>query len=170
MLTLTRVRHIVNLQTMGKEVVLAIAIGFAVGIVITFGIWTANKSLKNLPTANNPTPTLTATSPNPTSSTSISPTPASSTTTNSSLTIETPEDELLTDKSTVTVSGKTVPGAQVVVLAEKNEYIVTADQAGKYTADVSLDGGYNTITVTSYDKTGTSSSQSITITLSTAKI
>ncbi|MCJ7829738.1 hypothetical protein MUP50_01460, partial [Patescibacteria group bacterium] len=31
---------------MKKEILIAIIIGFVLGLVITFGIWTANKSLK----------------------------------------------------------------------------------------------------------------------------
>ncbi len=38
---------------MRKEVLVAIIIGFGLGLVITFGIWTANKALK---TAAPPTP------------------------------------------------------------------------------------------------------------------
>ena len=41
---------------MRKEVLVAIIIGFGLGLVITFGIWTANKALKNTSTDSAETP------------------------------------------------------------------------------------------------------------------
>ena len=40
---------------MKKELVLAITIGFILGLIITGGIYVANKSLKNLPRPSLPT-------------------------------------------------------------------------------------------------------------------
>lgn len=143
---------------MKKEVFLAISIGFVLGLIITFGIWTANKSLKQLPQT---TPT-----PAPTPAASISPTPASAVT----LTLSSPEDESLTNVSSVTVSGKTFPNASVAIASESDDQIVTADSSGNFSTTVDLDGGYNTITATAFDQTGNSSSQSVTVTYTTSKI
>ena len=142
---------------MKKEVILAIAIGFALGLVITFGIWTANKSLKNLP---QPSPT----------STSLTPAPTPNQTTNNQLTITSPEDELLTSSDTVTVSGKAAAGSTVVITSEDAEKVVPVDASGNFTSVVDLISGSNIITVFAYDPTGNESSQSLTVTYSTAKI
>ncbi len=145
---------------MKKEVFLAIAIGFALGLVITFGIWTANKSLKNLPKAISPSPTPEAA--------------ASPSTTNTSspvtLSLSSPTDEALFTIAKTPVSGKTVANASVVIFSEDNQQIVTADAKGNFTADVALVGGYNTIRVIAYDAMGNSVEQTIIVTFTTAKI
>jgi len=147
---------------MKKEVILAIAIGFALGLVITFGIWTANKSLKNLPKASQPTPTSEAVAATPAS------TPSSNQTI--SLTISSPADESLTNSNKTTVSGTTVANAIVVIFSEDSQQIVSADDKGNFTADMGLVGGYNTIRVAAFDFSGNTTEQSITITYTTAKI
>lgn len=143
---------------MKKEVFLAIAIGFALGLVITFGIWTANKSLKNLP---QPSPTTTSLVPSPTPTNQL---------TNNQLTISTPEDESLTSSDTVTVSGKATAGSTVVITYEDGEKVVPTDASGNFTSAIDLISGYNIITVFAYDTAGNESSQSLTVTYSTAKI
>jgi len=146
---------------MKKEVFLAIAIGFALGLVITFGIWTANKSLKNLPKAIQPSPTP--------ETASASPTP-NSTSSTITLSLTTPADEALFTIAKTPVSGKTVANASVVIFSEDNQQIVTADAKGNFTADVALVGGYNTIRVIAYDAMGNSVEQTIIVTFTTAKI
>jgi hypothetical protein len=153
---------------MKKEVILAISIGFALGLVITFGIWTANKSLANINNGDNPKPeiqSITASSDKqiPT----VSPIANNSAVT---LTLTSPEDEAFTSTNTITVSGKTTPSATVVLTYEGEEQILQADLAGNFSTTVNLIAGYNQITATSFDKSGQSSSQSITVTYSTAKI
>ena len=143
---------------MKKEVILAIAIGFALGLVITCGIWTANKSLKNLP---QPSPTSTSLTPSPIPANQL---------TNDQLTILTPEDELLTASNTVTVTGKTSAGSTIIITSEDAEKVVPVDATGNFTSVVDLISGYNTITVFAYDSAGNESSQSLTVTYSTAKI
>ncbi len=148
---------------MKKEVFLAIAIGFALGLVITFGIWTANKSLKNLP----------STKPTPTPETvSVTPTPASTTqaTQTSTLTLASPVDEALVTTAKVTVSGKTSPQAAVVILSEDNQQIVSADAKGEFTTSVNLVPGYNFLRVQAYDPDGNMTEASAVVTYTTAKI
>jgi len=152
---------------MKKEVFLAVAIGFGLGLVITFGIWTANKSLKDAQLAQ-PTPT-----PAPTVAPQgeVGPTPISQPTAqNLQLTVSSPEDEALVTKDTVTITGKTAAEAGVVIVSELGEQIVTADTSGNFTADVELEGGYNNLTITAIDTAGNSATQTLTITYTTAKV
>ncbi|OGC91879.1 hypothetical protein A2876_03965 [Candidatus Amesbacteria bacterium RIFCSPHIGHO2_01_FULL_48_32b] len=151
---------------MKKEVLLAIAIGFTLGLVITFGIWTANKSLKNA-AAPQATPAPTG-SPLPTTAETLSPTPPSSSAI--SLTITSPEDESLLNKDSVTISGKSAPLAMISIISESREQIVTADASGNFTADIDLEGGYNIISITAFDASGNSASQTITLSYTTAKV
>ena len=146
---------------MKKEVFLAIAIGFALGLIITFGIWTANRSLKQA-NQNKTTTTITVTSP--------SPAPESQTTTSTGLVISSPEDESLVTKNSAVVTGKASPNSIVVILAENDEQIMAADANGNFSTDVTLTTGYNNITVTAYDSTGKAESRMLTVTYSTAKI
>lgn len=146
---------------MKKEVILAIAIGFGLGLLITFGIWTANKSLKVAQLAN-PSPT-------PAASANISPTPAPSPS-GPSLSLISPEDEFLTTSTSTTVSGKTTARATIVILYETGEQIIEADENGSFKTDVILESGYNTITVIAIDREGNTQTQTITVTHTTAKI
>lgn len=151
---------------MKKEVFLAITIGFTLGLIITFGIYTANKSLKNLPSLTNRTSPTQA--PEPTGGTT--PTAAAPAPNAILLTMSSPVDEALLDKNSVTLSGKTTAGAAVAILSETGETLVAANSAGDFTASVSLEGGYNRITITAYDRDGKSASQNLTVTYSSSKI
>jgi len=152
---------------MKKEVFLAITIGFILGLIITFGIYTANKSLKNLPQLagrTSPTPATPAagdTSPTP------APTPVPGAFT---LTVSAPVNEALLDKNSTTVTGKTVAGAAVTVLSETSETLAVANSSGDFSVPITLEGGYNRITVTAFDKDGKSSSQSLVVTYTSSKI
>lgn len=149
---------------MKKEVFLAIFIGFILGLIITFGIWTANKSLQKI--ANNPNgvvadasiPSTPTPSPLPVENNSVA------------LTLTSPEDEFLTNANTLKVTGKTTPQAIVAVLYETGEILTQSDSNGLFSADISLEGGYNVITVTASDQNGNASSQTLTVTYTTSKI
>jgi hypothetical protein len=148
---------------MKKEVFLAISIGFILGLIITFGIWTANKSLKqgpgNIAQNISPTPQVTQ-----------APVPTASPANKISLNISAPADETLTNATTITLTGKTVPNASVAVLFESGETILTASNTGDFTFDLPLEGGFNRISVKAFDQNGDSSTQNLTVTYTTQKI
>ena len=150
---------------MKKEVLLAISIGFALGLVITFGIWTANKSLAGLKnTKPNPSPTVAA-QVTPIANPTISPVPTSG-----NLILTSPEDEAFSSKNTTTVAGKTTPGATIVILYEGDDDVLLADASGNFTDDIDLIAGFNNITVSAFDAQGNKSTQTLVVTYSTAKI
>lgn len=148
---------------MKKEVILAIVIGFGLGLVITFGIWIANRSLKNLggpkPAASPETVLTTTPSPNP------SPTVSSS-----GLIISTPADEALVIDPNIKVTGTTARGNTVIVMHENGQEAVTVDANGNFSDAVKLLGGYNTITVVSVSPTGEQTAKTLTVTYTTAKL
>ncbi len=148
---------------MKKEVLLAISIGFALGLVITFGIWTANKSLAGLKSKNPESPT-------PMQTVLASPAAKPTTAPTTGLTITSPEDETFTNKNSITISGKATPSARVVILYEGDYDILLADASGNFTDDIALIAGFNSITVSAFDAAGAESTQELVITYSTAKI
>jgi Glucodextranase, domain B len=146
---------------MKKEVFLAVLVGFVLGLLITFGVWTANRSLKP-----NVRPNIASSLPTPL------PSPVSQESSPSvvNLSITSPADETLTGTDTITLSGKTSPGAAVAVTYEGGEEILTADTTGAFSTDIKLEGGYNRITATAFDQNGNQNSQEILVTYSTTKI
>ncbi len=145
---------------MKKEVILAVTVGFVLGLIITFGVWTANKNLKPLISQNQNRPT-----PTPISTTT--PTPAQS---QISISITSPENEFVTTDKNLTLTGQTQPGLTVFITTEIGQTVVLADSAGKFTYEFSLEGGYNRITATAYDASGNSASRDILVTYTTSKI
>lgn len=139
---------------MKKEVVIAIIIGFGLGLVITFGIWTANRALREAP------PEKAA----PTPAEEVTPTPSFS------LTINQPEDGSISSEEKITVSGTTAPEAAVVILYQEGEKILEADKDGNFETEITLAGGANEIKVSAYDSEGNEASQTLTIVYSTAEI
>jgi len=144
---------------MKKEVFLAVFVGFVLGLIITFGIWTANKSLRTPPPVVTPTPEV-----------SPSPTPASQNSSAVSLTVTSPEDESISSDSTITLTGKTGPGLPVSVTWENSQTLIVSDATGNFEADIKLEGGYNRLTVTVTDASGNSATKELLVTYTTSKI
>ena len=140
---------------MKKEVVLAIVIGFGLGLVITLGIYTAKKALKDRQVG--PTPT-------PTPKVQASPLPSHS------LTILSPETDSLLDQDQVTLTGTTTPNSLVTVLTEETEILVYADASGRFEADLDLISGSNDITVISLTPEGQTAQANLNLVYSTATI
>lgn len=142
-------------ELMRKEVLIAIVLGFGLGLLITFGLWSANKAMKQKeelpPTAEETTPSLSPT-----------PIPASF-----SLAILTPEDESVQAEEKITVSGSTEPEVQVIIISNKDEEIVEADNTGKFSADITLEKGTNEITITATNEAGDEVTKTIGVVYST---
>jgi hypothetical protein len=139
-----------------KEVLIAIIIGFGLGLVITFGIWTANKALKKVP----PTPA-------PPEEAVATPTPAPE---ELSLIITSPEDESISAEEKIEVVGKTALQATVVILYQEGEKIIQADGEGNFSSEITLVGGSNQIEITAYDQDGNEVGKTINVVYSTAEI
>lgn len=143
---------------MRKEVLIAIIIGFGLGLVITFGIWTANKALKQTAPKNQQEELE--------KNEAISPTPTQVL----PLSINSPENNSISNKEKIPVSGKTTPGAVVVVLFQEGETILEADNEGNFSTEISLNGGSNEIKVSSFDKEGNENSQTLSVVYTTVAI
>lgn len=139
---------------MRKEIVIAIIIGFGLGLVITFGIWTANRALKEAP------PEEEVSSP----AEEITPVPTFS------LIINEPQDNSISSEEKITISGTTASEAVVVILYQEGEKILEADKDGNFETEITLAGGANEVKVSAYDSEGNEASQTLTIVYSTAEI
>ncbi len=129
-------------KPMRKEIILAIIVGVIVGLAITFGIYTVRQQV-----FRNQTPTTIEESR---TSTNTTPTPSP----NSTLSLQQPEQDLLTDESSVQVVGRALPNSYIVILAETDEYITTADQDGDFSQEVALEFGGNKLTIEAITSTG----------------
>lgn len=146
---------------MRKEVVFAIVLGFALGLIITLGIWQANKAIKEQQSQTN---TEDIALPSPSQEQPVQKNIPFS------LTIVKPEDESVSASDKTTVSGTTEPGAQVVVVGEKGEEILEADENGIFSTEISLTSGTNEINVTAYSEKGDEATKTILVVYSTSEI
>lgn len=130
--------------------IIAIILGFALGLVITFGVWTANKALKDKDSQS------TAEEVSPISQTTPTISPAVF-----SLSILSPEDQSVQDKNKITLTGTTEPGSQVIIISQLEEDIVETDASGKFSSNLTLDTGTNQITVTAVNQDGDEATKNI---------
>lgn len=141
---------------MPREALIAIVIGFLFGLIITFGVYTANRSLKEKEvTVEAPSPT---TLPSPESS----PQPL--------LVIDSPENESLVSEEKLVLRGHTSPEAIIAVFTEENEHLLTASREGTFSAEIKLVKGVNYIKVMAVDKQNQKTEEDLIIVYSTAKI
>jgi hypothetical protein len=140
-----------------KEVLIAIIIGFGLGLVITFGIWSANRALKQ-PTEETSIEEPLAATPTPEAQEPLS------------LNITSPQENDFINEEKTTVSGETISGAIVVVLYDEGEKILQADSEGQFETEIPLQGGVNEIKITAYNQNGNQVEKILTVVYSTAEI
>ena len=145
---------------MKKEILIAIIIGFILGLVITFGIWTANKSLQeNTKTqtteVNESQPIVTETS---TEKGQIS------------LVISSPENNALVNQEKIEIVGQTAAQATVTILYEEGEEVFQADEKGEFSQEINLVGGANEIKITAFDAEGNETNKTLNLVYSSVEI
>lgn len=119
---------------MRKEILLAIIVGVIVGLAITFGIYQLRQTLfQNRTVEEIETSRQQDARPTPTPMSSVS--------------LQQPEQDLLTDENTVQIVGRALPDSYIVILANETEYITTADQDGDFAQQVDLEAGGNKLTI-----------------------
>ncbi len=64
-----------------------------------------------------------------------------------------PEDQISLTQSPVTVSGKANPGERIIMFANADEKIASADASGNFSADIKLEDGENEISISSPTET-----------------
>lgn len=115
----------------------AILSGVFFGLVVAFGVWRANL---NLSSKISPTPVASngeiKKSPSPTDLT---------------ITLAKPDNFKVSTTDKIEVSGVTKAGSWVVVSAESEDFVTTADATGSFSLNTPLISGVNQILVSAYD-------------------
>jgi len=116
-----------TLKSMRKEVLFAILAGGIFGLVVAFGVWRLNSTVKEGESAQ----------------TSASPTPSAK----SGVTVAKPlEKQVITDSS-VEISGITKPESFVVISTPAKDFFGISDSNGEFKIKTDLEGGINKIKI-----------------------
>lgn len=86
------------------------------------------------------------------------------------LDLSSPDDNLLVFDNNLLVSGKTVPGATVLITLNDDNQLTTASNQGDFSLTVKLQTGGNQLVVSSFDASGNYKSEFRTIYYSEAKL
>lgn len=145
---------------MRKEVLVAILIGFGIGLVVTFGIFTARRALKAGGEAGEQT------------SPSYSPTPQvekKQARAEHKMTVISPNDGAVTAAEKISVAGTTTPGATVAISGGETDVVVVSDGKGQFSAEITLVGGDNEIRIIGFNPEGEKAEAALTVVYSTAE-
>lgn len=124
---------------LSKEKIITIAIGLLVGVLSTGGYFLVKKMWPG------PTPAIVI---QPQSQDTINKEASVSGAVSQLLDIEEPNDRISTLEATLTVKGKTVPSSTIVIFANADEKIASADAVGNFQSKIKLEEGENEISVT----------------------
>ncbi|MCL5438731.1 MAG: hypothetical protein M1268_01940 [Patescibacteria group bacterium] len=83
------------------------------------------------------------------------------------LTVDSPKDEEVVDKRTITVSGKTMPDDVIVISAPGNDLVIRPAQNGNFTTTLTIQEDENSIEITSIAPNGEQVTVTKTVTYST---
>ena len=142
---------------MKKEVFIAITVGFILGLIITFGVYRAQTSLKAQVVEPTPTPAQEMTNATPAPS-------------QHSLTITSPEDNDIITQEEIDITGLTSPNSYLTITSTNDEEIFESDDTGNFMSKIKLTGGANLIKVTSINPQGQEASKELTLVFSTADL
>ncbi len=138
---------------MKKEVFVAIFLGLILGLVVSYGIYTARKSLKD-------TQNKIEVTPEPTPSSGI----------HNSLTLLSPEDESIQAVKEVKITGTTDADSLVIIFVNDKEYISNADGSGNFSLQTDLTQGANVIVVRTIDEDGNVAEEERTVIFTTVSL
>ena len=141
-----------------KEVTVAIVIGLIIALVVTGGILRARTAISKikLPTKDSQN--------RPVESGKIDKK-------SGELFVEISTiDNAVVSEPKIALTGKTLPGTYIAILAEKGEYLIVPSDAGTFSQDIVLVKGANTITVTVYQNDGKKVEKSISVVYTTAEL
>lgn len=141
---------------MPKEITFAIFIGFIIGLLITFGVFTANKAIKEQGLTKKDNVVVI---PSPTPSTDIS--------AKNFLTISDPANEKFFSEPDITISGKTSGQSAIAFLTDNDEFFVQADADGFFSQEINLSAGINVIKIVSIDSFDNQAEANLYLTYST---
>lgn len=143
---------------MRKEVMIAILIGFGIGLIITFGVITARSAI------NQNQEKIIG---------SVTPTAEVITNQEKSIhkiTLSQPENKSVVNSEKIEVSGTTTPlSAVAVMIGSGGDAVTAADEAGRFYQEVTLIGGANIIKAVSVSPKGEKAESRVSVVYSTAE-
>jgi hypothetical protein len=122
---------------MKKEILIAIALGIILGLIVTYGVYTANQAITNK--SNNKPQTTTIPTPTPAPPQELQ------------LSIATPEDYTIVSEPQTIISGITRTNVIVAIITEEDEYLIESGSDGNFSKTIKLVKGANTITIQASD-------------------
>lgn len=144
---------------MKKEIILSIAIGFGIGLIATFGLYMARKPFQSSGEILSPVPSDNSNSEQTNLNSNAQ-----------SLSLVSPIDQSIIKEAKTVVSGTTTPLSWVVILTEKKEKVIQADEKGNFETEINLVAGENEIEINSFTNNGQRATKTITVVYSTAEI
>lgn len=142
---------------MQKEVFLAVFVGFIIGLLLTFGIWQANKAIKTSKLGVQ------------TETTEQLEEPASEIK-KPALTITSPTDSYLSKEAKIGLKGSYAPNSQIAILVENGQKVISTDDNGLFETEINLVTGENLIEIYGFSKEGDEAKQVISVVYTTAEI
>lgn len=129
-----------QLSSMRKEKVILSVIAILIGLLAAGGIFYLYQSAKIISPKDVKKISVSSPTPSPTSAVN--------------LTITEPSDESVVDKKILTVSGKTVPNASILIINQINHVGAVADSQGHFSTTINLDSDQNLIKIIATSPTG----------------
>ncbi|HSW97158.1 MAG TPA: hypothetical protein VLF89_05015 [Candidatus Saccharimonadales bacterium] len=130
-------------------------IGIFFGLLVAGSAFYFYQKISNHPTDKKMIPLNTTKTPTP------SPTPSFF------VNIDSPKDESVTDNKTITISGKTIPTATIIISTGATDQVITPSSEGAFSTTATIDTDENQIIVTAIAPSGEQVQKTITITYST---
>lgn len=124
---------------MKKEVLIAILIGFGLGLVIMYGLYRLRIAMTDKPQAIEE---IVKATPSPTAEAEAV------------IALHSPEDGSIQTETNTTVTGTTLPNSYVVIFVNEEDFITTADESGNFSLDAELELGSNVIVTHVVDNDG----------------
>ena len=151
-----------------RDLLITILLGFVVGLIFAYGVWTAQQSLKNPQQIISPQPTVSQASD---SSDLASPTategePTQASSNDNLFAVSYPYQYLLTDQKKLTIKGRANQSATVLVIAESGQATALPDKDNDFEVDVNLITGINNLSVFAVWPDGTTKRQDFQVILS----
>ncbi len=126
---------------MKKEMIISVLVGLFFGLIIVYGVYTAQSSLSK----NNQTTEELGVSPSPDDSEEEI---------GGNLSLHSPEDEIIVNEPLTTVTGTTLANSYVVIFINDEEHITNANESGNFSIEGELELGSNIIEVHVIDEDG----------------
>jgi hypothetical protein len=130
---------------MKKEVLIAILLGLAVGLIITYGLYRVRTSISQPPVAELDQLATSAASLNEPPQTTI--------------TILNPEEGAVLTNRSLRVTGASTPDSYIVLFVNDTDHVSTTDPTGNFSFEVVLDTGVNVLRVHVVDTEGTTTTE-----------